>query len=793
MDKEQQKRVPQGDKNSQVTKSKSTTKTTSTASQRVKSWAPSSKFNKILSNLERSILNQFNGSSHGTGAASGSSNSSSGSSASLIKTKGQSGGKSSAAAALLIGAPTSASHSSPANQVELQRNNNNKQCNGQQVQKDPAPTKGITLQLKSEPTRVKTTLNKYQQQIVSTMRPNHQSMLNSSGGSSSSSNGYNNNNKMSNKLSIPPPHANNEARNQNHRIIFGASAMPNPTKLSSDSIVVGSSATLRPSTNNRLVANTTTSSSRGESIKQNVQQNNAETNLIRNNASPASSAKSLPTTAIATKPTGSQTFNKSINEDEESGFSTYQSRRSLFGDNTKINNTTNINAASQLTGGQNTQQNSNNMIIMQTQTQVPIGAITFNNNSNNNLATPQQLVYNYQYPQLKHPLQQQTINTHNQLVANNQVPIPSTTTIDQSNKNCYQNHPSQLHPFHNTPQQRLNQNHFSDQHLQKNTQFQPIQQQSHQLYNLYALNPGQMQVQVPDNGQQEIYANAPPKPRRYQYYDSSNPPTHLFPPQMIANMTPAASTAMTTSTISSIANGNSIIHQQPMLNHQQQIPYNHPIYNISYLQVPNLYHQHQGLPVQVNNNQHQIPFNGSSDNQQHRPMNPPYPFTKSKSSLDARDLIQYKLDAQNRSNTLRLGAQHRQQNLQHLQQQSIYGSRLDTMNHYPNTLQGQQSGMQFFGNNLQRSKSVSHLLQPDYERQQMTQQHPKEQFVDHKHPINGPKFYSVSSASTTNLNLIGLSNSNQQQISQQQNQFAKLSSHSNHSHNQPPQQFYHGK
>lgn len=75
-------------------------------------------------------------------------------------------------------------------------------------------------------------------------------------------------------------------------------------------------------------------------------------------------------------------------------------------------------------------------------------------------------------------------------------------------------------------------------------------------------------------------------------------------------------------------------------------------------------------------------------------------------------------------------------------------------------------------NNLQRSKSVSHLL-ADYNGYLASNQ--QQDLMIDRRPAGPPKFLSVSSASTNNLNFVGLMPVGAQQMSQP-NQFVKVSS-----------------
>lgn len=779
---------------------------------RAKSWAsPSSKFNRIFSNLERSILSQFNGNTNNNANAT----------TATTTTNSQCGNrlKFSASAANLPSQAQSKSstNSSPNNKFKVQNDS---------LQTASTSDRRIALhqqkQMKSEPTttKVKTTLNKYQQQIVSTMRQNQHHLLLNAAGS------HNINN--TNKLSIPPPHANDEARNQSHRLLFGAppasASQEQSDSVNRTSLVVGSSATLRPSKRH-------TTTRVGDIIRLDDALASGDS-TTRASSSPASSAKSLPTTIIASsnKSSGSQECNSNSNssnkesktnkEDEESGFSTYQSNRSL------IANSHSITSTGDKSSKQQSSSNHSNMIIMQTQTQVSplISGPCINFNNGNATLVPQKMMYGY-YPT---QVSQQSMNTqqHQLVGASNQVPIMSTLDQTVATNNCYTNNQSNLlqqqqqinHHHHNHQPMRLSQNnHFND--LQHHQNQQPpfgslysgsmtVPMQSTQHHQPVASN-----LDANVTGGQEIYANAPPKPRRYQYYDTTatfGQPRFAHHQLMLApQMLPAKpATMITTTTTAALPTGNNAnsFYQHQQYNRQNypqqpQMPNQQPIYNISYLQVPNnLYQQQlqQHQPSARANNGALLMNNNQYNGFQHRPA-PPLPpgqagwLTKSKSSLETCDLMRYKLNKSSPIDTQQQAhsnASHCVPQLYNQQQhQQIYGSRFDNSNsqqqqqqqqHYPVSNHHQQS--HFAQSNLQRSKSVTQLV-PDYEHQRATNQQAQQQrdllLADSRRTINGAKF--LSSASTTNLNVAGLYN--------EQNQFANFSSQTQQL--QQPQ--YHGK
>lgn len=750
-------------------------------------WASSSKFNRILGNIERSIINQFAGSN------SSSNNDHHKSCGNKIN------GKNKQTANQKCKPPSSHTIGNAL------KSNQNKKAFEQVVQKDPHQIAAkiankITLQAKSNSatnsansTRGgaelsttnnsktngnKTTLNKYQQQIVSTMRSN-QLLVN-------------------NKLSIPPPHANDEARNQNHRILFGSSATAIQTFDTKNS---------EQHISNPQIQHTNNSSRFRTSVEvdHSKQVNKLETNYIiqrqqqdalGSNSSPASSARSLPT--LTTKPLGSQplsshtnnntttTNNTSKDDEEESGFPNYQSRRSLISTTRSVQDYS-LNC-------EQIQNKPNNMIPMQIN-QVPIGLpLNYNQQPMYKSAT---LMPNYHQQQDPHKVkhwqhQQQVITTqnylnsnnhhHQQLVgAGNQVPI---LTADTSNNNNpltrYTNNTNpQLHQFTSTSNnnaQTFNQP-FSD------------NQQQQQLYVLYCpTSIAIVPISSVDNGQQ-IYANAPPKPRRYQYYDSYQT-THSIPHLTTTSTTSSASAnSIQPPPVITVSNGNnpqllrhqpqqlvfshpnnfrqslSHINQQVQHHHQQQqqrIKTLQPSYNTSYVQLPNA---HQGLGLKahdpsIDQTSQSMHYNGSYFKQQP----PPRPtLIKSKSNLDAAELMKFKLDKsfyqqQSQTNTL-----HIQSN-----RQPIYCSQYDINHRFPD-LATQHTPFNYVPqSNLQRSKSVSHLA-PEYNSQiinQSNQHRPTDTLLVESLPTYERKHPSVSSASTTNLNYIGLVQSESRQFEQ---------------------------
>lgn len=599
----------------------------------------------------------------------------------------------------------------------------------------------------------RTTLNKYQQQIVSTMRSNP--LL------------------VNNKLSIPPPHANDEARNQNHRILFGAPTNHQTYDTTNDSDLV-----FNAQTDNKL----RTSVEIDHSGKQSKLDSNRQQDSLRPNSSPASSARSLPT--LTTKSSGSQQSSSHISnritatskdDEEESGFTNYRSRRSLVSTARSVQDYP--------TNTEPPQQNKNkpnNMLPMQIN-QVPINAhsLSFNQHlcKSTNLIPYSQDSHHTQA--IKWQPTTQAINTQNylhhhnhnqqQIVGGNQVPI---ITADTGNTTRYTNNPHQFANGNNNSQ-KFNQ--FSDHHQQ--------QQHQQQLYVLYcptsfAIVP----INSVDSGQQ-IYANAPPKPRRYQYYDSYQ--THSIP-HTVTSTAHSTSTSLPPPPVITVSDGNPLvchpqqqqqpqpqmfnhhdyrqslshIHQQQMQQQQQQqrIKSLQPTHNISYMQLQNA-HQNLSITNQdplMNQAGQSMQYNGSY---LHPQLPNIQPLTKSKSNLDAADLMKFRLDRLPFNQASRANTLHIQSN-----RQPIYCSQLDINHRFPDLAQQSTSYNYPQSSNLQRSKSVSHLV-PEYDpnqtnHQQQQQQSQRDQtnnlFVESL-STSERKLPSVSSASTTNLNYVGLS------------------------------------
>lgn len=700
-------------------------------------WTSNSKFNRILGNIERSIFGQSQNNQNID-------NKSSNSSAKHKKASQQSGKT-----------KTQTDVKGDTNQQQMQEEARQLACSKGNVT-SPSLSQRMNATKTSEQASGKLTLNKFQHQLAATLRPNQHI--------------------VKNKLSIPPPHANGEARSHNHSLLFGngggsgASALDvnrslfDPSKATN--LEVNHSAPKTASTMNRVAQN-----KNGKLI---------EDHIIRLNTSPASSAKSLP--AIASN-SGSQLLKQSSNiinsnkDDDESGFSTYQSRRSLLANISQQQQNSSIAPSS--TG----EQGATNMILVHAN-QMPIGAVNYCNNFSNGNFTPHPQQYVYNYHQANYPInnnntqQQHQTNTHPS-AASNQVPIIST--VNPSNNNHYTNN-QHMH----LPHMALT-NHQPQLHRQAPNQ----SYNDHQILNLYRSYPSGSV----DNNQQ-IYANAPPKPRRYQYYDTGANQHRVMMPQRVLPM--ATNSSIVTA---SMPNNHFVPNQQALYTQQQVQPQmtqqyhrpqqlsltNQPFSNLSYLSVPSLYQTNEELSRLNQRPQNVKDFNRIQHKQPE--FLPPHTLVKSKSSLDAGDLMRLRqnkqLDSQTGTNTLRF----------QYQQQPIYGARLDNFNMKLSQSQQQAGSSQMpiqFSSNLQRSKSVTHLL-PEY-----GENHNQTSLANMSHLGNGcmqvttaPKFLSLSSNSTTNLNLTGVS-SNRAPTLTNQNHSSDLARHRS-SHNLNSTQQYTGK
>lgn len=655
--------------------SSSQTSTATTSAIKTNKWNSGSKFNLILNNLEKTILNQFHSSQHQTGKPT---------TQDTLKAK-QNAIKSGVRQKFNSLSSSFIQQHDNMSQIKRQHQQSDKLSTEQQVQANTNTDNNqrnalnrVALQSSNNDNINKrnTTLNKYQQRIVSTLRSS-QNLLNT-------------------KLSIPPPHASDEARHENHRLLFGG--------ITND-------------------ANLTSSNGIGDDVKNSSTQANKLAQAKpafepvptqRASLSPASSAKSLPNLTLKTGEVNQRKELTSHGTDEESGFATYQSRRSLI-----IRNSTAIEhpeVANRGPGeyksltGLNSQRQHNQMFVntIASHQSTPFPYSTSQHLNNTTSMTERQALYN-----------NQTIATQN----SNQVPISSLSSRDSL--------PRASNIISNT-NQRLKREQYDDRHLAMQN-----------FYNPHGPVPSGGYI---DSGQQ-IYANAPPKPRRYQYYDHSQ---MNFPQMMHFSQAPV------TSPLSIMPNGGAGYTQLPLIqpfltpgNRQVaprqlddglalgQIAYDQRI--MTYAGPNSIAHNNLIQKHSIQNPNRNMEFQSG----------PSVPFQyvmRSKSSLEACDLLRYKTDKQRFPDppTFIDYPSYPQQaplNYHNLPENNWTGCSQGPWQAMQNELHPMSS--------LNRSKSVSHLAPMNVMNYHQLAENRNSSIVD-------TKFVPISSASTTNLNLIGL-------------------------------------
>lgn len=669
-------------------------------------WSSNSKFNKILNNIERSIMAQFNAGPsdaadhrhHKEDNTSRSASSKQQASSSRISTSGRSASSGSiplTKTKAIIATKSanklpSESRSMQAGTTHHQNQTDRVTASESQLGKSDNSSKELATAAGSQPTPAnrggKMILNKYQQQFVSAIQTNKNRLaVNKNSAISNSSYSHN-------RLSIPPPHANDEARNQNHRLLFGC-----PRNQPSDF----------NSTNDQM-ASTYEQRSRAAATDT---ANQHPALFYHSSASPASSAQSLPVIKPRLLPAPQSRLRTDAADEEESGFSTYQSRRSL------ANNAPSANRVSSDSGRPDMFMQ-NSRFPFENSTRVGL----------HNLA-PHQLHQQQQQQQMIHQnslrsritQHQSTNNTQQQQF--NQVPI-SQGVMYNSN--------SLMQQQMNSHQQQQNTNRLSD--------------NRNQIYGSYGhlgpMPPSQITMQQQYRTQPlydgQIYANAPPKPRRYQYYDPS------------FNINSQSAGPITTS--------QNYPPPHPTFSQQNSGPLNRQFaFNGPTGQAQTYTQQHGGLINGV-----QLPYRPQCQ----LPMLPaPSTLTKSKSSLDVADLSRFKRNGIQANEVLRV--QPQSSNV------PIYGSTKFINQIEPSTMQSNPNyhpqitvnyhQQQQPPTNLQRSKSIGNLL-PDYNAH-LAQRQLAPLSANHLHQQHSitsayPKFLTVSSASTNNLNYVGLVNNN---------------------------------
>ena len=567
----------------------------------------------------------------------------------------------------------------------------------------------------------------------------------------------------SSKLSIPPPHANDEARNYNLFISTNVNRNNESTPLLGfDSSTCSSSSHDVNQLGGQICDRRPLGASNNATIIDNRQLKNG--NYLSSGSSPASSARSLPN-APAFPPShsdrshhqtsGSQTQSntkRNNNDDsEESGFSTYQSRRSLQAQTAQMYSQK-LNSTNQQAGDHNKE---NNMFANYPRSYLSSTIMEHDGGMSNGRANVQQQQNgNHLFPHSQASLMRNqnfdrdqlpylTTQQHNLRAINNvhliqndiskQVPIhPQLSPITSNNIN-----------FSGPPNQRFSTMGRSvPQHQRSSIVPNSTSNLDNQRQNFIGL-PASIDT---EQQQQQIYANAPPKPRRYLYYDNTTTYNH----NMMMNQLAAR-----------LDNGVHPRQQQQMGRPQPSLPskLNQSHYNLnSQPSVPSLFQEKSQLLDSYQNNRDATRANGSFlfPMQQHQPM------LKSKSSLDPSDIVKFR---QNRRAS------------EQTNEQQIYCSRPSTIIHASSQVHSKPqndlarnhfSQLSFNpqpGGNLARSKSVTHLL-PESDGLQLSNTHDipsrmlncfrTENMARPEQSLRN--LPAKSSASTTQLNLIGLNN-----------------------------------
>jgi hypothetical protein len=542
---------------------------------------------------------------------------------------------------------------------------------------------------------------------------------------------------ITNKLPVPPPpHAHSEARSINHSFLFGNGSPHTMLNTAQRSLFDTTRGDVRASCSTLRQESGTSNKMRNDNLL-------GEAHANRLNSSPASSAKSLP--AIAPKP-GSQPSNqsnKAIQDDEEeSGFATYQSRRALNSNHQQMQHQQQMDVL-RATGGEQ-----NNVMMYHPNNQ---SSNFYTVTQSHNPMTGHQLHDNHNKPNMALHMDQNN-NAHVVLkfvvpqVNPRQCTQPPMVTRneqlmigDPSNNLRYHsyNQPSQINniPF---PQFR------HTQLLQQNMSYQ----QSEYFDNRLVAHRGTNQP-VPSDNAQQIYANAPPKPRRYQYYDSmANQNPAPINQVMGLNMTMMPAQRHSATVVRAIPNQQAPYNQNqivmPPFSYQPANAGGHSLNAPLRTSLSNPNRDivlRSNMPMtSVNNMQMHQSFQNSSACQ---PMG--FPLVKSKSSLDAGDVLRFRQGLQTN------GQVNNQSNFQPQFKQPVYGYQNDGSFHrnlnqpfMHTVVSHERPHPTIIGSNLQRSKSVTHLL-PEIEE-------PIHQNRAHAMTRN---MSSITSASTNQLNDIG--------------------------------------
>lgn len=619
-------------------------------------------------------------------------------------------------------------------------------------------TTSPSIQSKTTPTLTQQTFNKFQQQLVSTLRQNS---VQSHHASKSSCN-------ISNKLSIPPPHANEEARSHNQALLFGRSVAESVTSLSvnhqsnksgavdPDNLVHSNSASKRNSATSRLIASNV--------VRPTSATTNARENESQRTCSPASSARSSIVTRLGSQlsgnlrkrcPNSAAIDNNSLTtrtEDEESGFSDFQSRRRPLEQTTTSNRLTGAEAplvpsTEQISLSTATNTTSSNMISVPNNYWQAQNCASSYSDSLQHLyssqvpqreAYPQQTVQQqHQYP-IIHP---QIFHSSQCMMPTNQVPILSPVIRKNLESPLYGSQ-------HQQQQVRVNYFNPTQPQLPSMSLEQPI-------YGLHSV-PSQVKSYMVAGGSeanQQIYANAPPKPRRYQFYnnmiESSNYP--------IQSTTRAPNAPV----MIPIVRSSTGVHPEGLMKPRNQtstgtnrlsfnnLPAHHNLDPSNDLNIVDS-SQINYAPHMSSNGSYILQHDHRLQRQQHQQQQLSFAhFNKSKSSLDSGDLAKLR---QNRQ--MRLPTVARPQAWV-----PPYGSKIGlstpistSLHTGHNISEASVSPKQVpDGSRLQRSKSVTHLL-PDYELQTQLDAQARHMWNDSRQVVNNLRHLTTTAASATNLN-----------------------------------------
>lgn len=605
-------------------------------------------------------------------------------------------------------------------------------------------TTSSSIQAKTTPTLAHQTFNKFHQQLVSTLR--HNNTQNHLATKPLSTNSH--------KLSIPPPHANEEARSHNQALLFGRSVVEAVTSLSvshqpNKSSAINSNAShsesspKKSSATSRLVGTdaarpTSATITEARDDSQRIS-SPARSSIVTRLGSQLNG--NLRKNSLSSKETNSNLLNRT--EDEESGFSSYQSRRQPL--NLRSSN-------GQITSADVPQDPAIEQISLSTATNTTASNMiptpqSYWQSQNSAKSYPQNQPHLYQnqlqqrnaYSQ--HYAQQQSPMIHSQIFQNSQSIIP-INQMPMLSPILRKNLENQLYDPPTQQQQQARVNYLKQMQAQ---QHQPPMSMEQPIYGLHSAPP---QVKpytlLGGSDNQQIYANAPPKPRRYQFYNNILESASY--PMQVTRATNLSGTIPTIRTNSGVQQQNS-----PMR------PYEHVATGVNQPHMTDIpVSFHQNLMDDMNytshmsqNSSYTLRHNQQLQRQQQQEQLNFVQINKSKSSLESGDLAKFR---QNRQ--LRIIPSARPQAWH-----PTFGPMVGEINplsgpaHHTHDVASVSglSNQWLDGSRLQRSKSVTHLL-PDIEMQINLDGRAKDMWNDSRRVVNNLKHLNTSAASTTNLN-----------------------------------------